>query len=452
MSTTSAPPLPSRLGSSSTLQGDQVHHARFLLEQTRASLKHLHATQALDAVTYRDVDERLSRAVLRERAEVTTDGSVGLFGEESQDIEEVKLGKRNAWLRKAFAETSLLPTLVETALTTVAGPFLGDVQIEAIVDLVEMSQASIGERLTDPTFQRNTSNAAFAGLRDAGVGVNRSMAAVNASLSSLQQSRAEKRVRARAQKKERDAMKAELKQERAAMRRRLSDPPADLAPQKPGFAQTKQANTGGVGAVSDAEPEGSGDTPWLPRYSKTFVPWDGVTVTTTIAAAPRSRRSVQFAEKGAHSVDTDCNASEAGPSRSTCSLGESHSPVLGVAVAHSLPSEPPAVTDFGAAPASRGGQSLCHPTGTAAGAIPQRVPPGESCQPRPPLMPPPQHHSRPAVGDRRLSNSERAELPIATSEADRPLDVGPADSGSADDKVTDVTDIKRKGWKSRLLG
>lgn len=110
---------------------DVPSHAEFLLDQVRASLAQLHQGQALDAVTYRDLESRLSRAVLRQPP-LPTDIGAGT-GSSEADSEEVQLGKRNAWVRKAMTETDVLPNIVETALSTVAGPFLSGTAVSSLL-------------------------------------------------------------------------------------------------------------------------------------------------------------------------------------------------------------------------------------------------------------------------------------------------------------------------------
>lgn len=192
-------------------------HAAFILSQVRTGLAHLRATTALDRTTFNQVDDLLTKAVLQNR---TQHGDGQLRGAET---EEERLGKRNAWLREALSETSLLPTLVETAMSiAVPSPLMSDMQREAVVQLVERSQKSIAEAITNPKMQKRATGGAFSSAKGAHSGIVRGFNVAGQSWQEMSQRRQEAKQRSeqkKAERKEKQALKKELKQERDAITR-----------------------------------------------------------------------------------------------------------------------------------------------------------------------------------------------------------------------------------------
>ncbi|PWN88206.1 hypothetical protein FA10DRAFT_261628 [Acaromyces ingoldii] len=189
-------------------------HAQFLLSQTRSSLAHLRTCGALDAATFAEVDRLLTGAVLKEE---TPSGAAATRAE----TEEENLGRRNAWLRDTLRDTSLLPTLVETALNiAIPGPILSDNQKEAIVDLVERSQSSIAEAVTNPKIQRKAQSGAYGTAKSSYIGIRKGLNAAGQSMSEMARRREEARLKAEEKKAEKEgkkSMKEELKREREAI-------------------------------------------------------------------------------------------------------------------------------------------------------------------------------------------------------------------------------------------
>lgn len=473
----SAPPLPS--APRPLKVSPPPSHAAFLLEQTRASLRHLHVSGALDVITYRDVEYKLNKAVLREpEVSVSSETPTGLFGERNDDSEEVKLGKKNAWLRKAISETSLLPSLVETALNIVGGPFLGDTQIDAIVELVEMSQSKIGDAITNPRNQQTASTAAFSGIKEGSSRINKGFAAANNSLVEMNKRRAEKALKAKAEKQERKAIEAELKQEREEIRQRTESSSVaaqsnkgDAAPLKRpvssetstrddsstyvllGGSDTNSTAQSGT-AVADVAVAMLGSS--SSAATTTFRPWPGVLISSTIVAAPKSveeqasasrrmlnsysqsseatlpplatsPRSLSAASLSANPY-SDATQPSDGPSDRQASLGLRTQQTMTEADEAKLRSRQPPPLPQAA-------------SNDAETPLPAQTPPSS-------LPPPPQHRSRPAIGERQLSERDRAELQPAPNTA------GPSDldNGGENDELVDVTERKRKGWKNKLLG
>lgn len=187
-------------------------HAHFILAQIRSGLAHLRSTKSLKKSTCDKINDLLNQDELQE---VESTRSI------STESEEEKLGKRNAWLRETLMETSLLPTLVETAMQiAIPQAIMGDMQREAVVQLVERSQRSIAQAVTDPKLQRKTGSGAWSGVRGTHSGIRRGWNAAGNSIQEIAQRRQEAKEKAdekRAAKNERKAMKKELKQEREAI-------------------------------------------------------------------------------------------------------------------------------------------------------------------------------------------------------------------------------------------
>lgn len=457
-------------------------YAQFLLDQIRSSLQHLHTSGALDVITYRDVEYKLSRAVLREpqTSTASTSEPTGIYGEKASDSEEVKLGKRNAWMRKAIAETSLLPSLVEAALNIVGGPFLGGSQIDAIVELVTMSQNKIGEAVTNPRNQKAARSGAFVGLRGAGQGVSRGFAAANQSIEGAARRRGEERERKKKEKMESKELEEELKRERQEARARSTavGSSTTAAADRPGPSsqllssgddEDSLAQSGSATANVAVTTLGNASSAAI----TTFQPFPGVVISSTIVASPMdlgeqttnsARRRVMAAEGSsstlpplvtsprslsAASLATTMMtpASEVPPPPRAPSISEEQEAKLRARLPPPLPPQPP-----------QDPQPLPQPPlAPPSDAQPPPMPADQQPRRQEPLPPPPQHRARPAIGERTLDESERVEdLDPSSSggggeEAAAPA-AAPADED--DGGVRDTTESKQRkgGWKGRLLG
>lgn len=497
MSVSSAPPLPN--APRPKQPKDVPSHATFLLEQTRSSLSHLHQSGALDVITYRDVEYKLSKAVLKEpepqyRGQATAD--VGLFGEKEGDTEEVRLGKKNAWLRKAFSETSLLPSMVEAALNIVGAPFLGDNQVEAIVKLVEMSQKKIGDAVTNPKNQQQASSSTFVGLKGAGQGIDRGVAAANSSIAGIQERRQENKAKAQAQKEKKEedkAMRDELKTEREQARHRASEvrgstekqqSNSDIDNEQVEDSTESQRFAGPVSNVADTLAQSDQATasvaiaqlsPTSSAAITTFHPGAGVVISSTvIAASAGSVPKVTSPEPAPRSCVTSPR------SLSATSLGSA----MNAASFPSIERQPSSLAPMSSQSISEQDEAQLRQRqppplpSSSTDQVPQtpQYNRGSTEPPAQSMAPPPQHRSRPPIGERSLDESDRVDLP---STASLPPEEGNASStappgqertgssastsdpqgpqpqtrvSGADEEIQDVTDKKRKGWKSKLLG
>ncbi|KAI3483486.1 hypothetical protein L1887_53616 [Cichorium endivia] len=168
-------------------------HVEFLLSQVRANLRYLSEIGAFDTGAYRQIHDLLTRGTL--------------------DPHAVSPHK-NAWLRKVLAESSVLPTTVETALSLAAGPLLSDEQKEAIVQLVEYSQQGVANKITDPTLQKRMGSGARAAQSSTARKVSSWRTGLKQDRQKKKSESGEKKDGKRREKEEQRQIKAELKQER----------------------------------------------------------------------------------------------------------------------------------------------------------------------------------------------------------------------------------------------
>ncbi|CAO1621137.1 unnamed protein product [Sympodiomycopsis kandeliae] len=362
-------------------------HADFLLSQIKASLTQLHSLGNLDSDTHNEVQSLLNGSKPSSRGQ-----------EDFADLDS--LGKRNAWVRKAMLETDLLPNVVETALGIVGGPFLGDTQIEAIVQLVTMSQNNIAEAVTNPRNQRMASTGAFTGIKNAYGGVNKGIGAANEKWTTKRNADKEKNAKKKEEKEQEKELKSELKRERemfssaskgqgvALPLRNTTD--REDTPQQ----ETMQAASKSKAIVADgsASVVCKQDDKSSSTATTTFTPWPGVVITSTVVAN--------------HSLSR----------RQSASLTADHEERLRTRRLPPLPS--------------------------ASGA----PPPDEPTQTTSNLPPPPLHHSRSTLSTR--------------TQNENTMDAGPSSATTTEmqqqhpsqDEVQDMTQAKRSNWKSKLLG
>ncbi|UZJ52189.1 hypothetical protein CBS101457_001509 [Exobasidium rhododendri] len=187
-------------------------HADFLLAQIRSGLAHLHASSDLGDKTFHQVELLLTKGTSEESA------THAKAQEQSNESEEERLGRNNAWLRKTLLETDLLCNTVELAMNiAVPSALLGDTQRDAILKLVQLSQERIANAVTDPTLQNRTKSGARIGARGAQVGLRKGWNLAGQSVNDINRRREEARMKAeskKSDKQDRKIIKEELKRER----------------------------------------------------------------------------------------------------------------------------------------------------------------------------------------------------------------------------------------------
>ena len=124
-------------------------YAQFLLDQTRANVRQLADTQALDPLLCRQLETLLADARVRAPPEPPA-RDVETKSRGAKEEKEEKLGKKNKWTREVIKDTSLLPSLVDAAIQASAGPVVTSSQRKNIVDIVSLSQERIANAVTDP--------------------------------------------------------------------------------------------------------------------------------------------------------------------------------------------------------------------------------------------------------------------------------------------------------------
>lgn len=415
------------------------------MAQVIACLTHLHQSGALDAVTFREVDNKLKRAILREPEpqRLTTDPSGDV---NPNDPEEVKLGKRNAYMRKAMTETELLPKIVETALNAVGFGLLGDTQIDAIVELVSMSQKQIADAVTDPRMQEASTTSAFVGVK---TGLDRGSQVAGKSLSALSRKKEEMAAQSRKKKEEKQEQKelqAELKREREAVKERITAPPPaaddsrrqgpseDEDDEEAGPSSRIISNSGGVAregpisATVSCIRLGSASSAAITNVS----PFPGLTISSTIVASPSDAGISVGSNQTGRSLVTSPR------SMSTTSMTPSTDPPRPFTAASrdTTPAQT-IVPQEKEVPTPRQLPPMQPPSSTPSSTLP-------------PPIPPPQHRDRPPRGQRRLEDTDRAVLHPAT-DTDRRTADSAASTSQPEDEVVDVTDKKQKSWKNKFF-
>lgn len=431
-SSAAAPPPPPRPQQPSSAP---TSHARFLLSQVLTSLEHLHTSGCLDALTHREVSSRLNRAVLKEDHPLAS--SIDTLSEE--DSAEDALGKRNAWVRKTMSETDLLPNVVETALGLVGSPFLGDTQIDAIVKLVEMSQENIAHAVTSPRNQRVASSGAFAGLKGVGTGVGRGVAVAGERIATKREESRIKREERKEEKKKQREIKDELKRERELIKQKqLASGQATPSVAEQGFdpsedededSEMEQQSSTPVPSSQGPSSLTAGSSPQATvAYAQvgkasssattTFIPWPGVIISSTLVASP--------AGSDVHAASAQSQIKPEDEDRLRAR-------------------KPPPLPSAGNSNQTQ---------------LPLQPGPGSST---PAAQPPPMHHARSTLSQTSRPLDEIGE-PVGSKSgsgtiapqqsARQPASTISHLEDKADDQggLVDVTDSKRRNWKSRLLG
>ena len=185
----------------------------FLLSQVRATLRYLSEIGGFDPVVYRQVHELLVKGAIEPSA-APVSRAAAPSSDRTAESEAEELGKKNAWLRKALSETSILPTTVDTALSLTAGPLLSSDQKDAIVQLVEFSQRGVANKLTDPALQKRTVSGAKTAQSSTTKAVSGWSKGLKESREKKKSESDEKKERKKREKEEKRQIKAELKRER----------------------------------------------------------------------------------------------------------------------------------------------------------------------------------------------------------------------------------------------
>ncbi|WFD32332.1 hypothetical protein MSPP1_003377 [Malassezia sp. CBS 17886] len=206
------PPPPPRGAPPSAAPVAPPSHAEFLLEQTRMNVHQLSATNALDPLLCRQLEMLLAQAAVRPPEPPGRSPAAQTLAKGSKE----DVSARNRWVRDIAADTTVVPMLVDTALSVSCGPLLSSTQRKAIVQVVTRSQKRIAEAVTDPERQRAAQSYAVQSTKSAHSGI---ISGWKNAGDKVAQRREEANAKAQAKKQEKQEAKEledELRREREA--------------------------------------------------------------------------------------------------------------------------------------------------------------------------------------------------------------------------------------------
>ncbi|WFD18799.1 hypothetical protein MCAP1_001010 [Malassezia caprae] len=342
-------------------------HAEFLLQQVRLNVDHLAATEALDPLLCRQLQALLATAQIRPPPPPPAAPATSAISK--KDAAKQVKGK-NKWTREVLKDTSVLPTVVETALTATTGAVLTDQQRSAIVEIVSLSQSKIADAVTDPERQAaaqrwiaNSSKSAQQGLRGS----------FNTASENLDKWSKRQEQEAAAQRSQRQAQKdleAELHRERQQFSAAGSAPSTSLTTTTQGLSQLSLLNDNPAAAsvaclpsqhVQDSSPTGPATE--MGAVTTTFSPWPGLVLTMSTVASNVTLNDAPDVTEGERSVPPPPSA----PARP--SIHNDMGPPPPRRSIPAAPETPPLP------PPSHGAQAPLPPLPTASGAVPTALRP-----------------------------------------------------------------------------
>jgi len=263
-------------------------YAQFLLDQTRANVRQLADTQALDPLLCRQLETLLADARVRAPPEPPA-RAVETKSRGAKEEKEEKLGKKNKWTREVIKDTSLLPSLVDAAIQASAGPVVTSSQRKNIVDIVSLSQERIANAVTDPRKQRAAQEWSTSSAKSASANMSKGWNALNDNWAKMLEESQAKEEQRRAVKQEEKDLQRELQREREqAGQRGSGDAPAASSPALEN--RLAQLSTADEGAASCACIPSKGiataqdGTTQVGAVATTYSPWPGLVLTHTLVA------------------------------------------------------------------------------------------------------------------------------------------------------------------------
>lgn len=278
-----------------------LSHEEFLLRQTRQNVEQLAASGALDSILVRQLESLLSTATIRapepparaERAVATT--------------EKEKLSAKNKWTREVLANSDVLPSLVDAALSVAAGPLLSSSQRASIVQIVSMSQERIAKAITDPARQRAVQNFTTSSAKIASTGLMSGVQNAGQNWDKWNKKRDQEAEVRRTEREEKKALKNELEREREQFARSRTGSVADdtdsamasmSLSSKPSSAKLSgnesislaadnpsAASVVALPSENTTEATTSDALAQTGAVTTTFTPWPGLVLTSTIVAS-----------------------------------------------------------------------------------------------------------------------------------------------------------------------
>lgn len=270
-------------------------HAEFLLNQTRQNVNHLAATNALDPLLCRQLQTLLASAKIRAPPPPSRpSASEGVVKRGSKQ----ELGAKNRWTREVLGDTSLLPSIVDTALSASLGPMLSSNQRGAIVQIVEHSQNRIAEAVTDPERQAALQNWTASSAKATQAGFKGGLKSAGENFDKWSQQRLENTSSNQAARLAERQLEEELKRERELFRQRDSLPssssalpPAPPAKEVDGASNTvllpnnpAAASVACFPSQHVADANSTGIMTSAGASTTTFSPWPGLILTYTVVA------------------------------------------------------------------------------------------------------------------------------------------------------------------------
>ena len=267
-------------------------HAEFLLQQVRLNVDHLAATEALDPLLCRQLQALLATAQVR--APPPPPAAPAPNAVVKKDAAKEVKGK-NKWTREVLKDTSVLPTIVETALTAAAGPMLTDQQRSAIVEIVSLSQAKIADAVTDPERQAAAQRWVATSSKSAQQGLRSSFTTAGENWDKWAKRQEQEAAAQRTQRQAQKELEAELRRERQQFSTpgSVSEVPSgSLATATQGLSQLSLLSDNPAAAsvacmpsqhIQDCAP--AGPSTEMGAVTTTFSPWPGLVLTMSTVAS-----------------------------------------------------------------------------------------------------------------------------------------------------------------------
>ncbi|WFD42981.1 hypothetical protein MPSI1_001632 [Malassezia psittaci] len=208
------------MASNTASTGAPPSYEEFLLKQTRQNVEQLGSLGAIDSISYRQLASLLNSVSIRPPdIPARADPNSSLVPK----TEKEKLKGRNKWTREVLANSDIIPSLVDAALSVAAGPLLSSGQRQSIVQIVSMSQDRIANAITDPAKQQSVQNFTKASARSAQTGILSGLQNTGQSWEKWNKKRDQEAELQRAQRSEQRSLQEELKRERESFARKSSD-------------------------------------------------------------------------------------------------------------------------------------------------------------------------------------------------------------------------------------
>ncbi|WFC98890.1 hypothetical protein MYAM1_001623 [Malassezia yamatoensis] len=284
--------------------GAPPSYEQYLLNQTRQNVEQLGSLGAIDSISYRQLVSVLSSVSVRPpEIPVRADSNSSLVPK----TEKEKLKGRNKWTREVLANSDIIPSLVDAALSVAAGPLLSSGQRQSIVQIVSLSQERIANAITDPAKQQSVQNFTKTSAKSAQSGILTGLQNTGQSWEKWNKKRDQEAELQRAQRSEQRSLQAELKRERESFARKSSDssdnrmiesgmssmdlsrPSYDLGRNSSQGISLPEGNSAAASVVAlpteqTSDMQSAQTESQTGAVTTTFTPWPGLVLTQTLVA------------------------------------------------------------------------------------------------------------------------------------------------------------------------